>query len=81
MNCTICNKPVVLIPSASERARKFGGTAESYTRLFTEHAECLIAKRNRETSELIARRNMETFESQIVRGNDPEFFNLANFKQ
>lgn len=55
MNCTICNKPVVLIPSASERARQFGGKPEDYTKLFTEHAECLIAKRSRESSELMAR--------------------------
>ena len=25
MNCTICNKPVVLVPSAAERAAKHGG--------------------------------------------------------
>jgi hypothetical protein len=76
MNCTICGKPIVLIPSASERARKHGGTAESYTRLFTEHAQCTIDKRNRETSELIARRNMESFASQIVRGDSAEFYNF-----
>jgi len=55
MNCTICGKPIILIPSASERARKHGGTAEYFTKLFAEHTQCLIDKRNRETSELISR--------------------------
>lgn len=55
MNCTICKKPVVLIPSATERAKKHGGKPSDYTALFTEHAECLIEKRSRESSELMAR--------------------------
>jgi hypothetical protein len=55
MNCAICGKPIVLIPSAAERAKKFGGKARDYTKLFTEHAQCTIDKRNRETSELMAR--------------------------
>ncbi|CAH6995020.1 conserved hypothetical protein [Vibrio chagasii] len=59
MNCTICGKPVVLTPSASERAAKFGGKPSDYTKLFTAHADCQIAERNRATSELIARRNGE----------------------
>ena len=25
MKCTICEKPIILEPSASERAKKFGG--------------------------------------------------------
>jgi hypothetical protein len=81
MNCTICNKPVVLIPSAAERALAFGGKAEDYTKLFPQHAVCIIAKRNRELSESIARLARMDFESQIVYGNDPEFFNLENFKR
>lgn len=52
MNCTICHQPIVLIPSAAERAKKCGGTASDYTKLFTVHADCLIEKRNRETFEL-----------------------------
>ena len=55
MNCTICHKPIILVPSAKERAKKFGGKPNEYTKLFTEHAECVIAKRQRETSELIKR--------------------------
>ena len=47
MNCTICGKPVVLRPSASERAAKVGGTAAYYTSLFPNHADCEIAQRHK----------------------------------
>lgn len=79
MNCTICHKPITLIPSAAERARKFGLTAEHYTKLFAEHAQCTIDKRAREVSELVARRNMETFTGQVVRGESPEFYAVNKF--
>jgi hypothetical protein len=55
MNCTICGKPIHLYPSATERAKKFGGQPSDYTKLFTEHDQCVIDKRNKETSELMAR--------------------------
>lgn len=55
MKCTLCNKPIVLVPSAAERASKFGGTASDYTNLFTEHAACMLAKRTADTSALISR--------------------------
>lgn len=58
MNCTICKKPIVLQPSASERAAKFGGKPSDYTKLFTEHSECLIAKRNEDTLELIRQKKV-----------------------
>jgi len=53
MNCTICGKPVTLIPSASERAAKYGGKASDYTAIFTAHAQCTIDKRNADTLGLI----------------------------
>lgn len=55
MNCTICGKPIVLVPSAAERARKdvTGKTAAYYTSLFTEHGECVVAKREAETLALM----------------------------
>lgn len=56
-NCTICGKPIVLVPSAAERARASGGTAAQYTALFTEHSECAIAKRAADTTELMRRSN------------------------
>ena len=57
MNCTICNKPIVLMPSAAERAKKAGGKPSDYTKLFTEHAECAVAKREREAVELMRKIN------------------------
>lgn len=55
MNCTICSKPIILVPSAKERAAKdvTGKSAAYYTKLFTEHAQCVIDKRERETLELM----------------------------
>lgn len=55
MNCTICNKPIILNPSATERAKKYGGSPKDYTALFTTHSECAIAKRNADVSALIKR--------------------------
>lgn len=53
--CTICNKTIVLVPSASERAAKFGGKASDYTKMFTTHSECAVAKRSQESTELMRR--------------------------
>jgi hypothetical protein len=47
MKCSHCGKPIVLVPSASERARKFGGVPSDYTRLFTIHADCQLELRKR----------------------------------
>lgn len=56
-NCTICGKPIVLVPSAAERAAKdcTGKTAAYYTGLFTEHADCTLAKRAAGASALMRR--------------------------
>ena len=59
MKCTICNKPIVLVPSAAERAKKYGGNPSDYTKLFTSHSACFITKRERETVELMRRMNDE----------------------
>jgi len=53
--CTICKKPITLVPSARERAEKFGGTPASYTALFTTHTHCFLQKRATDTKELIQR--------------------------
>lgn len=55
MKCTICNKEVVLIPSASERAKKYGGNPSDYTALFTTHSECFLARREADTLALMRR--------------------------
>lgn len=59
-NCTICGKHIVLIPSAQERAEKYGQTPAYYTALFTTHAQCAIDKRNADTAELIRREYPQT---------------------
>jgi len=48
MECTICGKQIKLVPSAEERAKKYGGTAQYYRSLFTAHAECTLQKRKGE---------------------------------
>lgn len=55
MNCTICKKLIVLVPSATERARKFGGKPADYTKLFTTHAHCTVEKRSAEAVALMRR--------------------------
>ena len=55
MNCTHCNRPIVLVPSASERAAKYGGKASDYIKLFTIHSNCQLIKRAEETKQLIKR--------------------------
>ncbi len=55
MNCTHCGKPIALVPSAKERAEKYGGKPSDYTRLFTMHSQCQIDKRNQEVDALMER--------------------------
>lgn len=59
MNCRVCSKPIVLVPSAAERATKYqhidGRPAAFYTALFTEHSECTLAKRAADTTALMKR--------------------------
>ena len=57
MNCRICDKAIVLVPSAKERAAKFGGTPDLYTHLFTTHGSCQIAQRSRDAIETMRRLN------------------------
>lgn len=55
--CTICGKPIVLVPSAAERAAKdvSGRPASYYTNLFREHANCALRKRMDDTAALMRR--------------------------
>jgi hypothetical protein len=57
MNCSICNKPIVLVPSATERAAKYGGKPSDYTKLFTAHSTCQVEKRKAEAVALMRRLN------------------------
>lgn len=63
MKCTICGKEVVLSPSATERARRFGGSHHDYTVLFPNHSECVIRKRKAEAIELMRRLSKTTKDS------------------
>lgn len=59
MNCLLCGKPVILIPSAKERADKYGKPASYHTNLFKTHTDCELKKRAEDTSELMYRLNKE----------------------
>lgn len=55
-SCTICSRPIRLVPSAQERADKYGThPARYYTALFTEHADCTLRRRAQETQALMRR--------------------------
>lgn len=56
-SCTICGKPIALVPSAKERAAKdvTGKSAAYYEGLFTYHSECSLRKREQDTLDLIRR--------------------------
>lgn len=55
MNCKICKLPIVLQPSAEERAKSdvTGKTAAYYRSLFTTHADCQLKARQEATSFLM----------------------------
>lgn len=57
-NCNICGKPIILVPSAAERARKHGGKPSDYTALFTTHSDCAIAKRTQQAIDTMRRRRL-----------------------
>ena len=59
LNCRICGKPIVLVPSARKREARYGGRPQNYTVLFREHTECALLKRERETAELMRKINQE----------------------
>lgn len=60
MSCTICKQPIELVPSAKERAKKFGGKPSDYTNLFKQHAACLLAERRKQVFSLIKERTLCT---------------------
>ena len=57
--CPYCNLPVTLRPTAEERAKRHGGTAEFYRNLFPSHSDCYVKKRTADTIALM----------RILRGN------------
>jgi len=55
MNCLHCKKKIVLVPSAQERAKKYGGTPTDYESRFSYHTECQLKLRADSVSELVRR--------------------------
>lgn len=43
--CKYCGMPIVLVPSAEERAKKFGESPKFYLNLFYAHGECIVKSR------------------------------------
>lgn len=64
--CSYCDKPVILIPSAAERAKRYGGKPSDYTALFPNHSACSIAAREADTLDLIRRRNAERAATRVT---------------
>ena len=60
MNCTICGEPIVLVPSAQQRAERFGGLPSHYTKLFTAHGACQVKKREEDTLRLLKKQRSMT---------------------
>lgn len=71
MNCTICDKPVVLHPTAAQRAERYGGTPRDYTILFPRHADCELKKRAADTEELLQRLNSDHPQKDAPDANHP----------
>ena len=55
MNCSYCGKPITLVPSAKERADKYGGKPSDYTALFTSHSVCMVENRRNQAKDLMQR--------------------------
>lgn len=53
--CRICGEPIILKPSASERAIKYGGVPSDYTKLFDAHSSCALKERSEQAVALIDR--------------------------
>lgn len=46
MACPYCGKPVMLHPSAEERARKTGESPQYYRNIFQSHSACIVQARS-----------------------------------
>jgi len=53
--CTLCGKPIILVPSAKERAERWGGKASDYEALFTTHSLCAYPPSNLLNSPTVGR--------------------------
>ncbi len=64
--CKYCNKPVILSPSASERAKKSDKPASYYTALFPNHSACEVAARSADSVALMRRINKERAATRVT---------------
>jgi hypothetical protein len=56
MACKYCGEPVVLMPSAEQRARRYNDhPAAYYTALFPDHVSCVIKNNTDEVHKLMNR--------------------------
>lgn len=66
LNCIYCKQPIELVPSAAERAKKFGGVPNDYTAVFTYHAACTLELRAKGTAELLRRKSQENKHGLVI---------------
>jgi hypothetical protein len=53
MKCSECGLEIELKPSANEQSGKLGKSASYYTKIFTMHTSCQLAKRTEHTTKLL----------------------------
>ena len=70
-DCKFCGKPVTLIPSAAERARKSGEHPSHFKALFPNHAECEIASRSKDSIDAARQRVLRDKKSEVILKNKP----------
>ena len=59
-DCRICGEPIVLVPSATERAIKYGGVPSDYIKLFDAHSSCALKERSEQVAQLIKRNTQKS---------------------
>lgn len=65
--CTICKEPIILTPSAQERARRFGGKPSDYTNIFSQHSDCTVRARSAASITAMKKANEKYEEKQARR--------------
>lgn len=69
--CKLCGAPIILKPSAEERAIKYGGVPSDYIKLFDTHTGCALKKRSEETAQLVQEINRDFEKRQALRVTYP----------
>ena len=55
MKCKICAEPIILRPSAKERARRYGGKPSDYEKLFQTHSSCQVRRNSENLKKLLTK--------------------------